>query len=158
MPSLYLCYTGLDGFFRIIDLNENLPILSFRSNYGGFNSFQLSSNCEMVALSCQDDSIIILDIDNFKYICLTGHKSFTTRVIFHEFNPYVVRIVSCSSDTFISISEFDRGLTLQWDDEEKRVVLGKAISNSEMPIFRRIAYQSSRAIHMEAQNFVKARI
>jgi len=37
--SIIVAFTGLDGYFRIIELKEMIPIFSFRSDFGGFNSF-----------------------------------------------------------------------------------------------------------------------
>ena len=37
-------YCGFDGYFRLIDLIDTNLIMSVKSYYGGFNSFNFSYN------------------------------------------------------------------------------------------------------------------
>lgn len=50
---LIVAYTGNDGYFRIVDLNNLQPLFLFKSNFGGMNSIVFENeNSPLVALSC----------------------------------------------------------------------------------------------------------
>mmetsp|Transcript_31159 Transcript_31159/g.28348 ORF Transcript_31159/g.28348 Transcript_31159/m.28348 type:complete len:167 (+) Transcript_31159:577-1077(+) len=42
---------SLNGYLVIYEYYKMEPLLSYKSNFGGFNSMTLSENCELVALS-----------------------------------------------------------------------------------------------------------
>jgi hypothetical protein len=47
---LIVAMTGLDGYFRVVKLEEIETLFSFRSDFGGFNSFAFNSDYTKVYL------------------------------------------------------------------------------------------------------------
>ncbi|KRX10653.1 WD40-repeat-containing domain [Pseudocohnilembus persalinus] len=108
---LIIAYTGLDGYFRIVDINNLKPLYLFQSNFGGINSIQFENFQKPIcAMGCQDDSSIILNLKTQKYIRITGHKSFVSRAIFAPVDPDFIRIISSSFDCSFSIKDIERSL------------------------------------------------
>lgn len=73
---------SLNGYMVIYEYYKMEPLLSFKGAYGGFNSMTFSDNCEMIALSGQNDCITVLDLNTMKTIVCEGHKSFVSKAIF----------------------------------------------------------------------------
>lgn len=70
---LIIAYSSLDGYLRITDLHNLVPIFAFKSNYGGINSLAFENETStLVALACQDDSTIVLNVETKKYVRISG--------------------------------------------------------------------------------------
>ena len=79
-----IAYAGFDGFLRVVDINNLLPILSFKSNYGGINNLSIEKDpkSSLIALACQDDSTVVLNLETRTYLRISGHLSFISKAIF----------------------------------------------------------------------------
>jgi hypothetical protein len=80
---LIVVYTGFDGYLRIVDLHNLVPLFLFKSNYGGFNAVAFETpTSPILALACQDDSTILLNLRTKITLRVGGHHSFVSRAIF----------------------------------------------------------------------------
>jgi len=108
-----LAFTSLDGFLTIFELRRMKPILSYKSRFGGINSLNFSENCEMLALSGQDDCITVLNLLSLTAVYCEGHRSFVSRAIFHpisqheEENDYV-RVIGAGLDAKLTFWELHK--------------------------------------------------
>lgn len=82
-----LVMTSLNGYLLIYEYYKMEPLLSFKSHFGGINSFTFSENYELIALSGQNDNITILDLNTKSWISCEGHISFVSKAIFQTI-PY----------------------------------------------------------------------
>lgn len=59
-----LAFTGLDGILRVVDINNFQPVYSFKTFYGGINSFFIDESnptSPLISIACQDDSVVLLN-------------------------------------------------------------------------------------------------
>jgi len=108
-----LAFTSLDGYLVLFELSKMKPILSYKARFGGINSLSFSENCELVALSGQDDCITVINLLSLTAICCEGHRSFVSRAIFQtiptsgqenhaNFKSDYIRVVGAGLDGKIS--------------------------------------------------------
>ena len=93
-----------------MDYYWEIPIFTFKVFVAGIDSFFFNSNFKIIALGCQDDSALLINLDCFNYLRIIGHKSFISRVIYHEYSKDIFRLVISSMDSFISITDFNTDL------------------------------------------------
>jgi len=105
--EMILAFVGYDGFLRIYDLEQKKPLISFKSNYGGFNNLFFNKTGDLVALSGQDDNIVILSLSNYAYLTIEGHKSFITKVVLNDIDEKHVRVIAGSMDGTFSITDIN---------------------------------------------------
>jgi hypothetical protein len=104
--SLLLAFTGLDGYFRIIEMRAMDPLFSFRSDYGGFSSFAFNQTYSMVCLAGQDDTTYVVHFEQkVTWLKLQGHNSFISRAVFSTESEALVRVISGSYDGYLSFTE-----------------------------------------------------
>lgn len=144
-----LAFTGFDGFLRIFDYFWMTPLISYRSNYGGYNHFSFSNKGDLIALCGHDDNITVLDLITFRTITIIGHKSFPMKVMLSEIEPFIIRVLACSLDTFISVSEFDRRIFNLEEDNNSR----KEDTPKKFPM--RILYKDDEKTCLKPLYFLK---
>ena len=113
-------FVGYDGFLRIFDLELRKPLFSFKSNYGGFTNLSFNKYGDLVALSGHDDNIVVLNLSNFGYLTIEGHKSFMTKVILKDLDEKYIRVYASSMDGTVSITDvntFEIGLKTSFDTQ-----------------------------------------
>lgn len=122
VPPQYgvMAYVGLDGFLRIFDYFWWVPLVSYKSFFGGFNHVAFSEKGDLVALAGQDDNITVLDLLTMRSLVIQGHKSFVSKVMISEPEPNIMRVLASSLDSFLSMSEFDKRLFGLDDDNNAR--------------------------------------
>ena len=49
---IIVAYSSFDGFIRIIDINNKIPIFSLKIEFGGINTITLSEDKKKLCLSC----------------------------------------------------------------------------------------------------------
>ena len=114
-------------------MHNLVPILSFKSNYGGINFLTFENEkSPLVALACQDDSTIILSLETKTYIRICGHISFVSRSIFQDVSEEFIRLITASYDGTISVNEI-----------EKNVFEGTSITEKDLPV--QIVYSKADA-------------
>eukprot|EP00828_Plagiopyla_frontata_P031270 TRINITY_DN41100_c0_g1_i1.p8 TRINITY_DN41100_c0_g1~~TRINITY_DN41100_c0_g1_i1.p8 ORF type:complete len:157 (-),score=28.53 TRINITY_DN41100_c0_g1_i1:351-821(-) len=77
-PFTLLFFTGRDGYLRIIDYSDFHPILLFQITTGGIQTFTINRNYDMIILACEDNSAILLSLENLNLVRIIGHQSFLT--------------------------------------------------------------------------------
>lgn len=100
-------FVGYDGFFRIYDLETRKPLFSFKSNYGGLNHISFNKTGDLVALAGHDDNVVILNLANYSYLTIEGHKSFITKVVLTDIDEKFLRVFASSMDGTISITDIN---------------------------------------------------
>ncbi|KAL4450764.1 hypothetical protein ABPG74_011606 [Tetrahymena malaccensis] len=144
---LLIAFSGLDGLFRVVDLINFQAVYCFKNNYGGIHSFSFEKNdSPIVSLSCQDDSVIVLNTRLNSYIRIIGHISFVTYSVFTHISDDLIRITAGSYDGYISITEIPRKII---DNPEFQDV------NTESYLPIKVKYLSSNAIVIKANHLQK---
>ncbi|EAS01042.2 hypothetical protein TTHERM_00314960 (macronuclear) [Tetrahymena thermophila SB210] len=144
---LLVAFSGLDGLLRVVDLINFQAVYCFKNNYGGIHSFSFEKNdSPIISLSCQDDSVIVLNTRLNTYIRITGHISFVTYSVFTHITDDLIRITAGSYDGYISITEIPRK---DLDNPEFQDV------NTESYLPIKVKYQSNNAIQIKANHLQK---
>ncbi|KAL4495091.1 hypothetical protein ABPG72_015791 [Tetrahymena utriculariae] len=144
---LLIAFSGLDGLLRVVDLINFQAVYCFKNNFGGIHSFSFEKNdSPIVSLSCQDDSVIVLNTRLNSYIRITGHISFVTYSVFTHITDDLIRITAGSYDGYISITEIPRRDLDNPDIQDVN-------TESYLPI--KVKYQSSNATEIKAHHLQK---
>ena len=118
--DVIFAFVGYDGYLRIFDLEQKKALYSFKSNYGGFNNLSFNKYGDLVALSGHDDNIVVLNLSNYGYVTIEGHKSFISSVILKDIDEKFIRLYAGSMDGSVSITDintFEIGLKNQLDTQ-----------------------------------------
>lgn len=122
---IIMAITSYDGYVIIFDYYKMDPLFSYKGNFGGFNSVTFSNNCEWIGLGGRDDCIYLINLLNHRKIKCEGHKSFVSKVIFHEIprgkeneeesksNSEYLRVISGGMDSCLGFWEFEKKSNLQ---------------------------------------------
>lgn len=79
---MLLAFTAYDGYLRIYDFQQLIPILLIKSDFGGLDSLTFSKDKKLIAISGQDDCITIVNLITFAAFKLEAHKSFVNNCVF----------------------------------------------------------------------------
>ena len=107
-----------DGYLRIIDLTNDRPIFLWKYEGSGLNSICINKNENLIAMGTQDDSIVLMNLENLCTAKFEIHKSFVTQLGFMDIFNYgkaqkidipkgVQRIMAGSMDGTFSIIDID---------------------------------------------------
>jgi len=101
--SELLLYCNNNGYFRIVDLLSLKVLLSFKTCFGGIIDFTVEGGkSPLVALACQDDSVIILNMETSEHLRVFGHSNFVTSCVFADHSDLEFMLVSTSLDGCMS--------------------------------------------------------
>ena len=142
-------YVGFDGYLRVFDYFWFTPLFSFKSRSGGFSSICFSPNGDLIGLTGHDDTITVLDLNSFKSLSITGHRSFTTKVIIQEPENNIVRVLAASLDSFFTLSEFDKRIFMLEEDNNTR----RIECNDKFP--RRVVFNELERLSLKPNFFLK---
>ncbi len=79
-----LIFTAFDGFLRIYNYSNMKPLACVKADFGAFNCMTLSKDQKLLAAGGQDDSITIVNLNNFSAFKLEIHKSFISQCRFFQ--------------------------------------------------------------------------
>ncbi|CAD8194722.1 unnamed protein product [Paramecium pentaurelia] len=125
--GLCIAMSGLDGYFRLLDVMSNKPLFSFKTECCGICSFSFNPNFSSVCLGAQDDSAYVINFNSkISWIRLVGHNSFISRGVFSSISATEFRIICGCYDGTISITDVDlnqlnpeNGLFVKAQEKEK---------------------------------------
>eukprot|EP01017_Pseudomicrothorax_dubius_P006416 TRINITY_DN11820_c0_g2_i2.p1 TRINITY_DN11820_c0_g2~~TRINITY_DN11820_c0_g2_i2.p1 ORF type:complete len:392 (+),score=60.03 TRINITY_DN11820_c0_g2_i2:457-1632(+) len=127
----FLGMTTFDGVFALYDLSVNEAVFAYKSLFGGFNHFEVSSDGELLVLAGQDDAVHIYSFVNGVSRRIECFSAFVTRVWFQtppnglesylaeeaKQSTKVRRIIASSLDGSIAFLEFKNSVMNQPTEE-----------------------------------------